>query len=183
MRTPAIDDRLDRPVRELAGDRAAHGQPRHCAQEQARFAAPLGLALALHSFAIPSCLSAIRRRSMALCEEAVPILAVFRAHPGVVDDMLRVAQRPTRVTTGVALGPISKTAAVAPGRLFGRKRAASEALLERRLLATRMDPRRAASRRARIAPLCKGQSLHARSARDQLDRDAVAFKLPYEVVP
>src|SRR6202162_2972858 len=32
LRTPATHDRVDRPVRELADNRSARAQPRHCAQ-------------------------------------------------------------------------------------------------------------------------------------------------------
>src|ERR1700693_2421176 len=32
LRTPATHDRVDRPVRELTGNRSTRSQPRHCAQ-------------------------------------------------------------------------------------------------------------------------------------------------------
>ena len=72
-RTPAADDGVDRPVRELPGDDTARAQPRHCAQEQARFAAPLGIALPLRPLALPSSISTCAHCLRTFTEEALAI--------------------------------------------------------------------------------------------------------------
>lgn len=99
---------------------------------------------------------------MTLGKETVAILNVIRAHPGVVDDALRITQCPARISMRLTFRATANDAAAALRRLLRRKRAWPEALLECRFLAARMDARRTAARCARIAPPCKCESLHAR---------------------
>ncbi len=104
-----------------------------------------------------------------------PDTSVLRAHPRMIHDALRVAQRPTRISVGLALRPITEITSATLRRLLGRERARTEALLECRFLAARMNARRAAARGIWIVTLCERESLHARSATDQLDDDAAAI--------
>jgi hypothetical protein len=120
---------------------------------------------------------------MASAEETVAILPVLCSYPGVVDDALGVAQRPTRVTMGVALGPISNVAVAALQRLLLRKGTHAKALLQCCFLATRMNARGTAAWRAWIATLSEREALNARSARDQLDNDPITIELLRETFP
>ena len=76
-RTPAADGRVDRPVRELPGDDTARAQPRHCAQEQARFAAPLGIALPLRPLALPSSIPTCAHCLRTFTEETLAVRSVL----------------------------------------------------------------------------------------------------------
>jgi hypothetical protein len=76
-RTAAADSGIDRPVRELPGDDTARAQPRRCAQEQARFAAPLGVALPLRPLALPSSVSTRAHCLRTFTEEALAVRSVL----------------------------------------------------------------------------------------------------------
>ena len=112
---------------------------------------------------------------MTLGKETVAIPSVLQTPSGMVDDALRVAQRPTRVSVGLALSAITYLTSPTPRRLLGRERARPEALLECSFLAARMNARATAAWCIGIATLRKRYSLHARSATDHLDDDAAGL--------
>ena len=76
-RTPAVDDGVDRPVREVPGDDTARAQPRHCAQKQARFAAPQGIALPLRPLALPSSISTCAHYLRTFTDETLAVRSVL----------------------------------------------------------------------------------------------------------
>jgi hypothetical protein len=75
-RTAPADDGVDRPVRELPGDEPARAQPSHCAQEQARFAAPLAIALPLRPLALPSSISTCAHCLRTFTKETLAVRSV-----------------------------------------------------------------------------------------------------------
>jgi hypothetical protein len=68
-----------------------------------------------------------------------------------------------------------------PSPLIERERA--KPLLERCLLASGVDARRATAWRIGVTALCKGKTLHTTTALDELDNDAVLIQSLSEVFP
>src|SRR5579872_3378318 len=116
----------------------------------------------------------------AFAEEPFTVRCVCGAHPGMVCDVTCLAQGPSRIATGLTLDAVSVGLAL-PLLLCPRE--ASEALLKRRLLATRIDARCSTPRRVGVTALREGKPLYAPAARDQLHHDAVLIESLPQIVP
>jgi hypothetical protein len=93
----------------------------------------------LNALTFPRCIPKRANRLSAFSEEPGGVGRILGTHPGMIDDAFGVAQRPARIAMCLTLSAIADVAAIEFTSLLRSVREWPKALLERCLLAARMD--------------------------------------------
>jgi hypothetical protein len=179
----------------LTRHETTRAQTRHGTQQLPRLAPAPRFELALRALALPSCVPASLECTIAFGEEAVAVCRIRGAHPSMIGDPAGLTQCPPGIATTFLLRTIAQclialtrfsvngcfTALLLPLLLIQWEGA--KPLLKRCLLATGVDARRSTAWRIELTALCKCKTLHATTALDEVDNNAMLIQSLSEIFP
>ena len=194
LRSPACNHGVNRPIRYLTRHETTRAHTRHGTQQLPRLASAPGFKLALRALTLPRCIPASLECTIAFGEEVVAVCRIRGAHPSMIGNPAGLTQRPAGIATSLVLRTISRlialtrfsvngcfTSPLVPLLLIERER--TKLLLKRCFLATGVDARGSTPWRIGVTALCKCKTLHAPTALDELDNNAVLIQSLSEIFP